>query len=195
MWKECYRVLLPGRRVCINIGNQFARAVICGQYKVIPLYAEIIAHCERVGFDYMGAIIWQKRTTMRPAGGAVVMGSFPYLPKGIVELDYEYILLFRKPGRSSLPALLDKEALALTRDEWKQYFCGQWIRNLRRYGVGKPIRLRYECPPEATGRPLPAYVYLSNRLFINRKMIESGLAVAEGSIGVKRVGRDSHKRA
>lgn len=193
MWKECYRVLLPGRRLCINIGNQFARAVICGQYKVIPLYAEIIAHSERVGFDYMGAIVWQKRTTMRPTGGAVVMGSFPYLPKGIVELDYEYILLFRKPGRSSLPALLDKEASALTRDEWKQYFCGQWIRIC----VGMGWASRYDCGMSVPLRrqvvPFQRNVYLSNRLFIDRKMIESGLAVAEGSIGVKKVGRDLRK--
>jgi len=63
VWRECWRVLMPGRRLCINIGDQFARAVIYGQYKVIPLHAEIIAQCERIGFDYMGAIIWQKKTT------------------------------------------------------------------------------------------------------------------------------------
>ncbi|MER3402016.1 MAG: hypothetical protein C4337_01605 [Armatimonadota bacterium] len=48
-----------------------------------------------------------------------------------MELDYEYMLLFRKPGRSSSPVeaknvSLDKEASALMHDEWKQYFCGRW---------------------------------------------------------------------
>ena len=76
VWCECWRVLKPGRRLCINIGDQFARAVIYGHYKVIPLHAEIIAQCETIGFDYMGAIIWRKKTTMRTTGGAVVMGSF-----------------------------------------------------------------------------------------------------------------------
>ncbi|MCS7313819.1 MAG: site-specific DNA-methyltransferase, partial [Acidobacteria bacterium] len=126
VWRECWRVLMPGRRLCINIGDQFARAVIYGQYKVIPLHAEIIAQCETVGFDYLGAIIWQKKTTMRPSGGAVVMGSFPYPPNGIVELDYEYILLFRKPGKSSPVDEAVREASALTRDEWKTYFSGHW---------------------------------------------------------------------
>ncbi len=37
VWKEIYRVLEPGRRLVINIGEQFARAMIYGRYKVIPL--------------------------------------------------------------------------------------------------------------------------------------------------------------
>lgn len=126
VWQECWRVLQSGRRLCINIGDQFARAVIYGQYKVIPLHAEIIAQCERVGFDYLGAIVWQKKTTMRTSGGAVVMGSFPYPPNGIVELDYEYVLLFRKPGKYRPVAEAVREASALTREEWKTYFSGHW---------------------------------------------------------------------
>ena len=36
VWYECYRVLKPGCRMVINIGDQFARAVYYGRYKVIP---------------------------------------------------------------------------------------------------------------------------------------------------------------
>jgi DNA modification methylase/endonuclease YncB( thermonuclease family) len=127
VWRECYRVLQPGRRLCINIGDQFARSVAYGRYKVIPLHAEMIAQCETTGFDYMGAIIWQKKTTMNTTGGAVVMGSFPYPPNGIVELDYEFILLFRKPGGRDRAVPADvKQASQLTRDEWKEYFSGHW---------------------------------------------------------------------
>jgi len=36
VWKECYRILKPGRRLCINIGDQFTRSIIYGRYKVIP---------------------------------------------------------------------------------------------------------------------------------------------------------------
>jgi len=126
VWKECWRLLKPGRRLCINIGDQFARATLYGQYKVIPLHAEIIAQCEIIGFDYLGAIIWQKKTTMRPSGGAVVMGSFPYPPNGIVELDYEYILLFRKPGKLEPLESEARKASVLSRDEWKTYFSGHW---------------------------------------------------------------------
>lgn len=54
VWKECYRTLSNGCRLCINIGDQFARAVYYGRYKVIPIREEIIKFCENIGFDYMG---------------------------------------------------------------------------------------------------------------------------------------------
>ena len=53
VWKECYRVIKPGRRFCLNIGDQFARSIIYGRYKIIPLHAEFIAQCEDIGFYYM----------------------------------------------------------------------------------------------------------------------------------------------
>lgn len=42
VWKECFRVLHDGCRLCINIGDQFARSVYYGRYKVIPIHSEII---------------------------------------------------------------------------------------------------------------------------------------------------------
>ena len=127
VWKECFRVLRPGSRLCVNIGDQFARAIIYGRYKVIPLHAEIISQCEKIGFDFMGSIIWQKKTTMNTSGGATVMGSFPYPPNGIVELDYEYIHIFKKPGKNKQVSKEIKEASRLTKEEWKQYFAGHWV--------------------------------------------------------------------
>ncbi len=54
---------------------------------------------------------------MRPTGGAVVMDSFPYPPNGIVGLDDEFILLFKKPGRSEWPPLEIREASRLARTD------------------------------------------------------------------------------
>ena len=126
VWSGCHRVLRPGRRLCVNIGDQFARQAIFGRYKVIPLHSEIISQCEDLGFDYLGSIIWQKKTTMETSGGAVVMGSYPFPPNGIVELDYEFILLFKKPGPPPKIAPTVKEQSRLTKEEWKEYFSGHW---------------------------------------------------------------------
>ncbi|GAB6071729.1 DNA methyltransferase [Venenivibrio stagnispumantis] len=127
VWKECYRVLKPGKRLCINIGDQFARSVVYGRYKVIPLHSEIISQCEEIGFDYMGAIIWQKKTTMNTTGGANIMGSYPYPPNGILEIDYEYILIFKKPGKTKIKVSKEiKEKSKLSKEEWKEYFSGHW---------------------------------------------------------------------
>jgi DNA modification methylase len=125
-WAECFRVLREGSRLCINIGDQFARASIYGRYKVIPLHAEFISQCEQIGFDFLGSIIWQKKTTMNTTGGANVMGSYPYPPNGLVEIDYEFILIFKKPGKGRAVSREIKELSKLTKAEWKEYFSGHW---------------------------------------------------------------------
>jgi DNA modification methylase len=126
VWKECFRVLKAGRRLCINIGDQFTRAVVYGKYKIIPIHAEIILQCEKIGFDYMGAIIWQKKTTMNTTGGANVMGSYPYPPNGMIEIDYEYILIFKKPGKIKDISKERRDKSVLKKEEWKEYFYGHW---------------------------------------------------------------------
>jgi len=126
VWSECRRVLHQGCRLCVNIGDQFARAVYYGRYKVIPIRTEIIKFCETAGFDYMGAIIWQKVTTTHTTGGATVMGSFPYPRNGILKIDYEFILLFKKYGNPEPVSKEIKEQSKLTQEEWNQYFTGHW---------------------------------------------------------------------
>lgn len=126
VWSECHRVLHKGCRLCINIGDQFARSVYYGRYKIIPIRTEIIKFCENAGFDYMGAIIWQKVTTCHTTGGATVMGSFPYPRNGILKLDYEFILIFKKYGSPPKVSREIKEQSKLTQEEWNQYFAGHW---------------------------------------------------------------------
>jgi len=126
VWNESYRVLHNGCRFCVNIGDQFARAVYYGRYKVIPIREEIIKFCENVGFDYMGAIIWQKVTTSNTTGGGVQMGSYPYPRNGILKLDYEFILIFKKLGDAPKPSKEQKELSVMTAEEWNTYFAGHW---------------------------------------------------------------------
>lgn len=126
VWNECYRILEDGCRLCVNIGDQFARSVYYGRYKIIPIRTEIIKFCETIGFDYMGAVIWQKVTTCNTTGGATVMGSFPYPRNGILKLDYEFILIFKKQGTTKPASYEIKEKSKMTTEEWNQYFSGHW---------------------------------------------------------------------
>lgn len=127
VWSECGRVLHKGCRLCINVGDQFARSVYYGRYKVVPIRTEIIKFCESSGFDYMGAIIWQKVTTCHTTGGATVMGSFPYPRNGILKIDYEFILILKKRGPAPRVSKEIKEQSRLTQQEWNQYFTGHWV--------------------------------------------------------------------
>jgi DNA modification methylase len=126
VWMEVFRVLAPGRRACINIGDQFTRSSVYGRYKVVPIHAEIILQMERIGFDFMGSVIWNKRTTMNTTGGATIMGSYPYPPNGIIEIDYEHILVFKKSGKSERFPKDLKERSKLSKEEWKEYHLSHW---------------------------------------------------------------------
>lgn len=147
VWVECYRVLYPGCRFCVNIGDQFARAVTYGRYKIIPIREEIIRFCESMGLDYMGAIIWQKKTTMNTTGGASVMGSFPYPRNGLIEIDYEFILLFKKLGKSPNNVSQEiKRQSAMTKEEWRKYFTGHWNFAGEKHGNGHSAMFPEELP-------------------------------------------------
>ena len=146
VWRECDRVLDSGCRLCVNIGDQFARAAHYGRYKVIPLHQEVIAGCENLGFDFMGAIIWQKATTMNTSGGGAVMGSFPHPRNGILKIDYEYILLFKKLGNAPKVSAEQKAASAMTTAEWNQYFSGHWNFGGEKQGDGHIAMFPVELP-------------------------------------------------
>lgn len=126
VWAECYRILKPGRRLCINIGDQFARSAYYGRYKVVAIHSEIIRFCETIGFDYLGSIVWQKETNMHTSGGAKVMGSYPYPVNGYVKIDYEHILLFKKQGKAPSPTKEQRGLSKLTDEEWNSYFKSHW---------------------------------------------------------------------
>jgi site-specific DNA-methyltransferase (adenine-specific) len=100
--------------------------VYYGRYKVIPIREEIIKFCENAGFDYMGAIIWQKVTNSNTTGGGIQMGSYPYPRNGILKLDYEFILLFKKLGEPIKPTKEQKERSKMTAEEWNTFFAGHW---------------------------------------------------------------------
>ncbi len=157
VWSECYRVLQPGCRLCVNIGDQFARSVYYGRYKVIPIRTEIIKFCETIGFDYMGAIIWQKVTTTNTTGGATIMGSFPYPRNGIIKIDYEFILIFKKLGSSPKPTNEAKALSKLTTSEWNEYFAGHW-----NFGGEKQDRHLAMFPEELPKRLIRMFTFVGD---------------------------------
>lgn len=126
VWQECFRVLKPGCKLCINVGDICLRSTKTIGHRKIPIQADVIRGCCSLSFGYVGAIIWHKYTNCRSSGGACIMGSYPLPRNGVVKLDYEYILLFSKPGKSPVVSNDQKEASKLTLPEWKDYFQSSW---------------------------------------------------------------------
>lgn len=179
-WKECFRVLHDGCRLCINIGDQFARSIYYGRYKIIPIHTEIIKFCEIIGFDFMGSIIWQKATTMNTSGGASIMGSFPHPRNGIVKLDFEYILLFKKPGTAPKPTLAQKENSAMTNEEWNTYFNGHWY-----FSGAKQDKHLAMFPEELPNRLIKMFS------FPNENVLDPFLGSGTTSLVAKKLNRNS----
>ncbi len=126
VWSVCWERLLPGCKMCINIGDQFLRAKDHGRYRVLPIRQRIIGQMDALGADYMGAIIWRKMTNTNTSGGGTLMGSYPHPRNGILKLDYEFILIFKKPGKAPRPTAEQKANSVMSIEEWSRNFTAHW---------------------------------------------------------------------
>ena len=123
---ECYRVLHPGCRMAINIGDQYLRASEHGHYSVQPIPADLSGLGRQSGFDFMGNIIWRKLSTTKTSGGGEWMGSTYYPRDGHITYEHEYIMVFRKPGTGPRPGKDAREKSRLTKEQRSQWFRGVW---------------------------------------------------------------------
>jgi site-specific DNA-methyltransferase (adenine-specific) len=54
------------------------------------------------------------------------MGSYPYPRNGILKIDYEFILIFKKLGDAPKPSPEQKKLSIMTNQEWNSFFAGHW---------------------------------------------------------------------
>ncbi len=114
VWKEAYRVLVPGGRACVNIAN-------LGRKPYIPLHTFIIEDMLEIGFLMRGEIIWNKASSSSPS---TAWGSWLSAANPTLRDIHEYILIFSKetfarkriPQRSS--TISREEFLELTKSVW-----------------------------------------------------------------------------
>lgn len=128
VWVEAERVLEPGCRIAINIGDQFLRAKDNnGVYKILPIHSDIIQQFSAIpGMIHLGPIIWRKITTTKTSGGGSWMGSTYYPRDGYVTYEHEYILIFKKTGKARRPSKEAKEKSRLTKEQRSKWFRGIW---------------------------------------------------------------------
>lgn len=114
VWRETYRVLVPGGRVCINVAN-------LGRKPYIPLHTFIIEDMLDIGFLMRGEIIWNKGAS---ATSSTAWGSWMSPRNPTLRDVHEYILVFSKdtfrrenPGRRE-STISKEEFLEFTKSVW-----------------------------------------------------------------------------
>lgn len=101
VFEECYRVLMPGRKICIvtaNVNQHTEHGLL-----TFPLASDFTILLRDIGFVMINEIIWNKNGTGGKWGsyGAQrpIFGSYPYPPNLLFKNVHEYILIFMKPPK------------------------------------------------------------------------------------------------
>jgi len=109
VWTESLRTLIPGGRLCIVVGDVCRARRRYGKHEVIPLHADILVRCRRLGFEGLATVFWHKITNAATeVGGPGAALGKPYEPNGVVKNDVEFILRLRKPGPYRKPTPLQR---------------------------------------------------------------------------------------
>jgi modification methylase len=105
VWQECFRVLVPGGRLIIVVGDVCLSRRDHGAHMVVPLHAAIQEDCRHIGFHNLAPIIWHKIANARfeVQNGTAFLGK-PYEPNAVIKNDIEFILMQRKPGGYRKPS-------------------------------------------------------------------------------------------
>lgn len=129
VWEHCFRVLVPGGRLIVNVGDVcVARRENGGRHHVFPLHADISVRARRIGFDYLTPILWNKIANANfeaDGNGGGFLGK-PYEPNGIIKNDVEYILMLRKHGKYRSPTEDQRATSRLTKEEQSAWFRPIW---------------------------------------------------------------------
>lgn len=100
VFTECYRVLMPGRKMCVVTANVNQNTKEYGLL-TIPLAADMTKALQEIGFVLINQIIWNKDGTGGRWGSSnsqrPIFGSYPYPPNFLFKNVNEYIIIVQKP--------------------------------------------------------------------------------------------------
>ena len=126
-WAECRRVLVPGGRLIIVVGDVCLSRRRHGRHVVVPLHAGIQESCRSLGFDNLAPIIWHKiaNASFEMAGAGGFLGK-PYEPNAVIKNDIEFILMQRKPGGYRSPSPAARALSVISATEHRKWFRQIW---------------------------------------------------------------------
>lgn len=124
--RELFRITVPGGRFALNVADIISKY----RYKDddvisrVALGLDTFNVAQSAGFRLLERFVWDKGFT-RNFGGPL-LGSYPY-PLTLFNNNYfEYIFVFKKPGKRKVKQALREES-RISLEEWRQW-TQQWWR-------------------------------------------------------------------
>ena len=135
VWKEVYRVLVPGGRACVNVAN-------LGRKPYIPLNGLIAKEMTELGFLMRGEIIWDKASS---ASTSTAWGSWQSATNPTLRDTHEYILVFSKG--SFRRDKMDGRVSTISKDQFLEFTKSVWeIPSESARKVGHPAPFPVDLP-------------------------------------------------
>lgn len=135
VFKETYRVLVPGGRACINIAN-------LGRKPYLPLHSYIIEDMHALGFLMRGELLWDKGSS---ASSSTAWGTYLKANNPVLRDVHEYILVFCKDTFTR--ANLDKRKSTISKEEFLEFTKSVWKFSAERASkIGHPAPFPVELP-------------------------------------------------
>ena len=182
VWKEAYRVLVPGGRLVCVVGDVCLSRKQNGRHVVVPLHADICVACRKIGFDNLNPIIWHKISNAKyeVQGSSKFLGK-PYEPNAVIKNDIEFILMERKPGGYRSPSLATRILSVVPAERHKVWFQQIWT------GV---------TGASTKNHPAPYPTELAERLirmfsFVGDTVLDPFLGTGTTSVAAAKWGRNS----
>lgn len=168
IWKQVYRVLVPGGRACVNVAN-------LGRKPYIPLNGLITKEMASLGFLMRGEIIWNKAAS---ASTSTAWGSWQSASNPTLRDTHEYILVFSKG--SFRREKMDGRESTISKDEFLEFTKSVW-----------------EFPSESAkkvGHPAPFPVQLPYRLiqlytFLGEVVLDPFMGSGQTALAALKTGR------
>ncbi|MCA1838805.1 MAG: site-specific DNA-methyltransferase [Actinomycetota bacterium] len=181
VWEECFRVLVPGGRVCCVVGDVNVARRNGGRHFLFPLSSDIRVRARRLGFDNLQGVIWYKVANIQlEASRSTRFLGKPNLPGGVIKNDTEHILFFRKPGYRSPSGEMEEASFIPSEDYFK------WFRTIWDDIRGASLR----------DHPAPFPVEISNRLirmfsFVGDRVLDPFIGTGSTVVSAIANGRSS----
>ena len=182
VWRECFRVLVPGGRVVCVVGDVLlSRRRNGGRHTVVPLHASIQEHCRTLGFDNLAPIIWNKIGNAQYEVGRGGFLGKPYEPNAVIKNDIEYILFQRKPGGYRNPSPSTRLLSLIPAERHQEWFQQVWT------GIGGA---------STRDHPAPFPLALAERLvrmfsFVGDVVLDPFMGTGTTAVAALRWGRNS----